>query len=688
MSQNTLLLELGTEELPPKALKNLGQSLQSEFKKRLNACRLTFDDCKWYATPRRLALYVTGLVEKQKDQQIEVKGPSINSAYDDSGKPTKAALGWASSLGISLDEADTLKTDKGEWLYYKSVKQGENTADLIPKMFSEALSSLPIPKLMHWGDRKDLFVRPVHTLCMLYGDVLIEGSILGVASSRIIKGHRFLSRGDITLNHAEEYLSKLAEEGFVIADYEKRKAAIRNEVEKLASSINGVADLDDALLEEVTSLVENPFVYLATFEERFLEIPSEALVYTMKGDQKYFPIYTKEGKLMAQFAFVSNINPSDPNALISGNERVVRPRLSDAEFFFKTDRKNSLSSFHDKLNFIIYQKDIGTVAFRSEIVSQVACYIGAQIGADPLLCQRAAYLAKCDLATTLVSEFTDIQGIVGMHYAKLDSENTDVAEAIFHQYLPRFSGDKIPEKPVQIALSIAEKLVTLVGIFGINQSPKGDKDPYGLRRAAIGLIRIILENSLNINMLDAIAFTENKFSDKLKCQDTVLQVSNFIYGRLKSYYQDQGVGAEVFAAVLSNKPQNLLDFDKRIKAVIKFKELPEAALLASAFKRVTNILAKEDDSNNKIDYSLLIEKPEKNLVEKLNDMKPQLLTSYAEGDYESALLRLAELKPFVDSFFDNVMVNVDDIKVKNNRIAILRALSSIFCTTADISVLY
>lgn len=688
MSENNLLLELGTEELPPKALRKLATSLHDEFVKRLNSHGLTFKESKWYATPRRLALIITGLIDKQEDKEVEIKGPAVKAAFDANGNPTKAALGWASANGITVDQASRLKTDKGEWLYIKTLKKGENTCDLVPQMFKESLAALPIPKLMHWGDKREEFVRPVHTLCMLYGDNLIDGTILGVKSSKTIKGHRFMGQKEITVNDTHSYLQTLREQGAVIADYEERKQAIAKQVKALADSINGVADLDDSLLEEVTSLVENPHVFLASFEERFLQVPSEALVYTMKGDQKYFPIYTKEGKLLPKFAFVSNINPTDTTALISGNERVVRPRLSDAEFFFNTDRKHKLSDFHTRLESIVYQKDIGTIAFRSEIVAQVAKQLAGFVSADPALCERAAYLAKCDLATTLVTEFTDTQGIMGMHYAELDGEDQNVAEAIFEQYLPRFAGDKIPTKPVQIAVSLAEKLVTLVGIFGINQLPKGDKDPYGLRRAAIGLIRIIIENKLNFNLVDIIKYTSDILGDKVKAPNTAVNVTDYIYGRLKAYYQDQGIGADIFSAVLSVHPENLLDFDKRMHAVQKFKALPEAADLASAYKRVSNILSKSDIDSSVINESLLQDEAEKALVAHFNNIKPEIDALYANGQYELALNKLAELKDDVDSFFEHVMVNVDDIALKTNRISILRNLSSIFSNTADISVLY
>lgn len=691
MDKLNLLLELGTEELPPKALRKLAEALLDNFTKSLDAESLNYNEAKWFATPRRLALIINGLDVKQADREIEVKGPAVKAAFDADGNPTKAAIGWGAANGVAAEDiknVERLKTDKGEWLFIKTTKQGQATKDIVASMFAKALSELPIPKLMKWGDKTVEFVRPVHTLCIIFGDELIDAEILGAKSSKTIKGHRFMGNQELTVTNADSYVSDLKTKGSVIADFEARKADIKAQVEKLASSINGKADLDDALLEEVTSLVECPHVFLASFEERFLAVPSEALVYTMKGDQKYFPIYDDNGKLLPKFAFVSNINPSDTTALISGNERVVRPRLSDAEFFFNTDRKQSLESFHEKLETIIYQQDIGTIAYRSDIVGKIAAYLAPMVKADPELCKRAAYLAKCDLASTLVTEFTDTQGIMGMHYAELDGENQDVAEAIFEQYCPRFAGDIIPTKPVQMAVSMAEKLATLIGIMGINLMPKGDKDPFGLRRAAIGLIRIVLENKLDFDLVDVVNKGCEFFSEKLKSKDTAKNVCDFIFGRLKAYYQDQGIGAEIFQAVLSVSPTSLLDFDKRAKAVVKFKNLKEAQDLAAAFKRVNNIQAKSGRVTDPVNESLLSDDAEKSLVTKLNALMPEINSLYESGEYDKAMEKLADLRDDVDNFFDKVMVNAEDPAVKNNRLAILNELSMVFSRTADISVLY
>lgn len=688
MVTKNLLLELGTEELPPKALRNLAQSLHDSFVKQLNEQGLQFSSSKWYATPRRLALFIEQLADKQEDKEIEIKGPALKAAFDADGNPTKAALGWAASNGIDIKDAQTLETPKGAWLYIKTVKAGQATVNVIPEMFKTALKSLPIPRLMHWGDKKEEFVRPVHTLCMIYGDELIEGSILGVSSSKTINGHRFLGSQKVNIVSADSYVEQLRTEGRVIADYEERKQSIIAQVKSIAESVNGVADLDDSLIEEVTSIVEEPHIFKASFEERFLKVPAEALVYTMKGDQKYFPIYDSNKKLLPVFAFASNINPEDPKSLISGNERVVRPRLSDAEFFFNTDRKHSLESLFEKLETIVYQKDIGTIAFRSNCVENLAKYIASQIGADEEKAARAAHLAKCDLASTMVTEFTDTQGVMGMHYAELDGESKEVSDAIFEQYLPRFAGDIIPTNKVSIAVSLAEKIITLVGIFGINQLPKGDKDPFGLRRAAIGTIRIILENNLSLNFKELITKACSILGNKIKSTDNDEQVANYVYNRLKAYYQDQNIEASIFLAVLSTALSDLLDFDKRVKAVKAFKSLPEAENLASAYKRINNILSKNSLTLGEVNKSLLSDQNEIALANALEEVSPKVNELFKDGNYQDALAALSKLKDPVDNFFENVMVNADDQTVKCNRLSLLNSLHDLISKTADISVLY
>ena len=683
-----LLLELGTEELPPKSLRTLAQALHDNFVNQLKDLGLCFSSSKWYATPRRLALIVKDLDSKQRDAEVEIRGPAVKAAFDASGKPTNAALGWARSNGIDISQAQRLKTEKGEWLYFKSFKEGQDTVSLVPDLFVKSLKSLPIPRLMHWGDKREEFVRPVHSLCMLFGQDIIPGTILGVKSDRIIKGHRFLGNQFLSVESADTYVEQLKKEGAVVVDYEERKASVISQVKAVADSVGGIADLDDSLVEEVTSIVENPHIFKASFDEHFLSVPAEALVYTMKGDQKYFPIYDHSGKLMACFAFASNINPSDPSSLIAGNERVIRPRLSDAEFFFNTDRKHRLESFFPRLEKIIYQKDIGTLAYRTETVRKLAAYIAEKIGADINKADRAAYLSKCDLATTMVTEFTDTQGIMGMHYAELDGEDKDVYEAIFQAYQPRYAGDTIPSKPVQIAVSLAEKFVTLVGIFGIGMLPKGDKDPFGLRRAAIGVIRIIIENEIELDFADVICKACSLLSDKLKNKDTEANVLDFILNRLKFFYQDRGIDGQIFASVMSIKTSSLLDFDKRVKAVAAFKQMPESVDLAAAYKRISNILNKSEVNSHIIKPNLLKDQAEKKLAKHLELLAPVVKDLYASCEYQKAMSKMSEIREDVDDFFEKVMVNDKDEAVKANRLAILIQLKEMLAATADISVLY
>lgn len=689
MSQNNLLLELGTEELPPKSLRNLAQSLHDNFTQSLRKANFTFGDSHWYATPRRLALIISSIEDRQPDSQEQIKGPSLKAAYNSDGTPTKAALGWATANKIDLSQAKTLNTDKGSWLYIDVLKQGAKLAELVPNLFEQALKALPIPKLMHWGNSDIEFVRPVHTLTMLYGDELIPGTVLGLQSNRLIHGHRFLGKSKFEVTSAQTYLSQLKNEGHVIADYNERKSLIVSQLENINRTLNCHADMDDSLIEEVTSIVEFPQIYTASFPDSFLQVPPEALVYTMKGDQKYFPLYDVNGKLMSTFAFISNINPDNAETLIKGNERVIRPRLSDAEFFFKTDRKHKLSDFHQKLESIIYQKDIGTIAQRSEYVSKLASIIAKQINADINQVNRAAYLYKCDLASTMVSEFPETQGSIGKHYAELDSEDKEVSAAIFESYQPRFAGDEIPHHPVGCALSIADKIITLVSIFGIGLQPKGDRDPYGLRRAANGVIRIILENKLELKLKELLSNAEQILHEKLKDVDSVAKVEEFIYNRLKTYFNDKKIDTQIFLSVLSKKPASLTDFDKRVKAVQNFKLNSASQSLALAYKRINNILAKCDsERNNSIDSDLFNDSAEHSLYKAMNLLQPQLELCFKEQNYEKGFELMSQLKEPVDVFFDNVLVNDENTAVKNNRIALLKSLRALLSTTADISVLY
>lgn len=684
MTTRNLLVELGTEELPPKALRKLAVAFKDGFTAELKKADLAFGSVEWYATPRRLALKVIGLTEKQPDKSVEIKGPSVQVAFKD-GQPTQVGLAWAKAQGIELSQAETISTPKGEWLVYRTVKEGQDTVSLVADFVKTALGALPIPKLMHWGSKKELFVRPVHTLTMLFGEELIPGSILGLESSRTIRGHRFMGESEFEISSADEYPEILETRGMVIADYEKRKKMIVDAITKQAQDLNGNADMDEDLIEEVTSLVEYPVLMTAKFEEKFLAVPAEALVHTMKGDQKYFPVY-RDGKLLPNFIFISNIISKNPEMVISGNERVVRPRLADAEFFYNTDKKKTLQSRFESLKTILFQKQLGSLADKSEIVAEVATEIANKIGANPEYAKRAGLLSKCDLMTNMVMEFTDTQGIMGMHYARIDGEPEEVALAMNEQYMPRFAGDSLPSNKVSCAVSIAEKITTLAGIFGINQIPKGDKDPFGLRRASIGIIRIAIEKELDLDIRPLVEFAAKLYADKLTNKNVVDDVVEYILGRFKAYYQEFGIGADVVQSVQATGVTNLYDFDKRIKAVEKFKTLSEAESLAASNKRVGNILAKAE-GNPEFSEDLLKEDAEKALYKAMSDISAATEASYNEGNYAEALSTLSSLKEPVDNFFDKVMVNCEDAAVKNNRLALLRQLRNMFTHIADISLI-
>ena len=687
MNFENLLIELGTEELPPKALRKLAESFLANFIEELTKADLAFKSAIWYAAPRRLAINVTELAIAQADKIVEKRGPAVSSAFDAEGKPTKAAEGWARGNGITVDQAERLVTDKGEWLVYNAKVEGVETKSLIAAMAQRALDKLPIPKPMRWGSSKTQFIRPVHTATMLLGSELIEGELLGIKSARNVRGHRFMGTG-FELDHADNYLTLLKEKGKVIADYESRKALIKADAEKAAAKIGGTADIEDDLLEEVTSLVEWPVVLTASFEEKFLNVPSEALVYTMKGDQKYFPVFDDAGKLLPNFIFVANIESKDPAQIIAGNEKVVRPRLADAEFFFNTDKKHTLESRLPSLETVLFQQQLGTLKDKVTRISALAAFIAEQTGANAVDAARAGLLSKTDLMTNMVMEFTDTQGTMGMHYARLDGETEAVALAMEEQYKPKFSGDTVPTAAVSCAVALADKLDTLVGIFGIGQAPKGAADPFALRRAAIGVLRIIVENKLPLDLVTLIAKAQELHGTNLSNANASDEVLEFLMARFRAWYQDKGIDVDVILAVLARRPTRPADFDSRINAVSHFRSLEASSALAAANKRVSNILAKvEGELPTAINSALLAEAAEQALAAKLAELQPQLAPLFANADYQQALTLLSSLRESVDQFFEDVMVMADDEALKNNRLALLNNLREQFLHVADISLL-
>ena len=686
--QKTFLVEIGTEELPPKSLRTLAESFAANFIEQLDNANLEHGEVLWYASPRRLALKVLNLNDTQPDSQIVKRGPAVSAAFDQAGNPTKAAEGWARGCGITVDQAERTQTDKGEWLSYTQNQKGQPVVNLLCDMVKNALNKLPIPKPMRWAARQVEFIRPSHTVTMLYGDELVPGTILDIDSARVIRGHRFMGEQEFTIDNADQYPEILEQRGKVIADYDKRKLIIQQQAEAAAAKLNGKADLTDSLLEEVSSLVEWPVVLTAKFEERFLDVPAESLVYTMKGDQKYFPVYDKQGKLLPNFIFVANIESKDPQVVIAGNEKVVRPRLADAEFFYKTDLKQRLEDRLPRLETVLFQQKLGTVKDKALRIESLAGFIAEQIGADVAQAKRAGKLTKCDLVTNTVFEFPETQGIMGRYLALKDGESVEVATAIEEQYKPRFSGDELPSTPVSSAVSIAEKMDTLAGIFGIGQHPKGDKDPFALRRAAIGVLRIIVEKNLPLDLITLSEFATSLYGDKLNNQNVVTDIVSFMQGRFRAWYQELGFTIDTIQAVLALNPTKPADFDARVKAVTHFRTLPEASSLAEANKRVSNILSKANvEIPDTINASLLEAGAEGELAKQIAILSDKLAPYFNEGRYQDILVELAALKTPIDAFFEVVMVMVEDEKVKLNRLALLKILQQLFLRVADISIL-
>mgnify|MGYP006085019575 CR=1 FL=1 len=687
MSKETLLIELGTEELPPKILKKLALSFLEQIKIQLDSADLSYEGIKWFATPRRMAVLISALESQQADKIIEKRGPAINVAFDADGNASKAAMGWARSNGIEIEQAQRLKTDKGEWLLYRSTQTGKSVEEIIPEMVNTAVAKLAIAKPMRWGSARTQFIRPVHTLTLLYGAKIINGKTLGVSASNKVTGHRFHHHGLVTIEHADDYISAL-KKAYVIADYDERRELISEQIKEVADSINGRALIDNELLDEVTGLVEWPVTLVGGFDQSFLDIPAEPLIYSMKDHQKYFPVVNKEGKLINKFIFVTNIESKDPQQIVFGNEKVIRPRLADAEFFFNTDKKQTLESRLEKLESVLFQKQLGSVKEKSERIAKLSGFIANQLNENEADAYRAGLLSKTDLLTDMVQEFPQVQGTMGKYYARNDGESEAIAQALEDQYRPRYAGDNLPDGQIGCALAIADKVDSLVGIFGINQAPKGDKDPFALRRAAIGLIRIIIEKDLNLDIEVLIHKSIEAFSDKLSNENTAVNVIDFVMGRFRAYYLEKNINIDVIQAVLAKKPTAPLDFDKRIKAVNYFRGLAEAETLAAANKRVGNILAKFDGKlYETFNDALAQEDEEKLLAQVFSNIESSISPLLANQNYQAALTELVVLKAPIDNFFDNVMVMSDDEAVKINRLTLLNQIRDSFLAIADISVL-
>jgi glycyl-tRNA synthetase beta chain len=687
-NKRDLLIEIGTEELPPKALLKLSNAFTVGITGGLAKAELDFGEVEPFAAPRRLAVLVKGLDAAQADKEVERRGPALTAAFDDDGNPTKATEGFARSCGVTPDQLDTMETDKGAWLVYRTTQTGQPTAELIPGILTDALHKLPIPKRMRWGDLTAEFVRPVHWVVLLFGDEVIDTEVLSVKSGRDTYGHRFHHPDPIFLGEPAAYAPILETSGHVMADFTARREAIRAQVMEAAEKAGGKAVIDDDLLDEVTGLVEWPLAVVGSFEERFLEVPPECLISAMKGHQKYFHMVDADGKLMPNFITVSNIESRHPDYVREGNERVIRPRLTDADFFWNQDRKQKLAARIDSLASVVFQKQLGTIADKSKRVAAIAEKIAELIGGDAKLAARAALLAKCDLMTEMVGEFPELQGIMGRYYATHDGEPAEVAEALDEQYMPRFAGDGLPTGKTGQALAVADKLDTLIGIFGIGQVPSGDKDPFALRRAALGALRIIIEQGLDIDLQEILEHVAETNIGLFDNDHVITQVFDFMMGRLRAYYQDSDIALDTFEAVLVQRPSRPIDFDARIRAVTAFRALPEAESLAAANKRIGNILKKSEEAVPAgIDTALLQEAAEMALHEQVEAMAQSVAPLFAARDYEAALKQLAGLRAVVDAFFDAVMVMADDDKVRANRLALLNRLRNLFLEVADLSVL-
>ena len=683
---NHLLFELGCEELPPKSLKKLSQALLDNILAGLNEADLAFNQGRAYATPRRLAVIIDDLVTFQADKTVEKRGPAVLAAFGPDGTPSKAAQGFAASCGTTVDQLERLQTDKGEWLIFKQAVKGQATAELLPDIIRKSLNNLPIAKRMRWGNFDSEFARPVHWAVLLLGEQIIDTEILGIKTGRSSRGHRFHAPQALDIASPHDYLETLQQQGKVIADFNQRMQSICDAANQAAANVGGTAHIEADLLEEIAALNEWPVPVVGNFDARFLELPMEVLITTMQSNQKYFPVKNSEGGLLPHFITFANIESSNPISIQQGNERVVLPRLSDAEFFWKQDRKQSLAERVDSLQSIVFQKDLGTLFDKTERVAKLAGLIAEQLQADVELTQRAALLAKTDLMTNMVGEFANLQGTMGRYYALADGEHAQVALALEEHYFPKLSGGATPSGKIGQILALAEKIDTLTGIFSAGLIPTGDKDPYALRRATLGILRVMIENSIALDLVGLLDSALDQFSHSFNKAETRQRVIDFIFDRLKGYCLDQGYSADEFEAVLAVNPTRPVDFMLRMRAVQTFRQLPEADSLAAANKRIINILKKSEQAlSNTI--GTLVEAEEKNLLAAAEASAADILPLLAEQNYQLALNRLAQLRDSVDAFFDHVMVNTDDEALRNSRLALLAMLSNQFLQIADISKL-
>ena len=686
MSTRDLLVEIGTEELPPKALTKLSDAFAAGIEANLKEANIEFGKVNIYAAPRRLAVLINDVSESQPDLDVEKRGPAVKAAFDESGNASKAAQGFARGCGVEVSELETMSTDKGEWLVFRAQEKGKATIALIAAMVDQSLAKLPIPKRMRWGESTAEFVRPVHWVVLLFGHDVIDAEILGIKSGRESRGHRFHHPENINLQSPDDYVHRLKSPGYVMVDRDERMQTIKLQAEQAAEKLGGTALIDEALLQEVNGLVEWPVAVTGDFDKEFLEVPAESLISSMQDHQKYFPVVDSNDVLMPHFITISNIESKNPAKVKEGNERVIRPRLGDAKFFWEQDSKKKLETHIESLDKVVFQAKLGSVGDKSRRVAKIAEAIANELGENAEYAKRAGMLCKCDLMTEMVCEFTDLQGIMGRYYAMNDGEAQEVADALDEQYMPRFAGDKLPTGKTGQILSLADKLDSLLGIFAIGQKPTGEKDPFALRRSALGALRILIECKLDLDLRTLLMHAADGYGDQLDGKEAIDDVIGFMIDRLKVYYTSQNISVDVYDAVQALNPTRPIDFDRRIHAVNEFRKLDEAESLAAANKRIGNILRKvEGEIPDLIRIDLLQEPAEKHLNEQLQKLSSDVMPQLEVGEYADALKLLAGLRDPIDAFFDQVMVMADDEALKHNRIALLSQLHGLFIKAADLS---
>lgn len=685
---NDLLVEIGTEELPPLALPQLSAAFADGLCRQLREAGIGFAAQESFAAPRRLGLLLQGIATRQPDQESVRRGPAIAAAFGPDGTPSKAAEGFARSCGVAVSELARERSDKGEWLVFRSLTPGQATAQLIPAMVERALADLPIPRRMRWGAGEETFVRPVHWVCLMLGDTVIPGTVLGLPASDLTFGHRFHHPAAIRLAQAGDYANRLRREGFVEPSFAVRRTRIAEQVQSLARERGLQAELEPALLDEVAALVEWPRALVGGFDPEFLAVPPEVLIETMRKNQKYFPLRDNAGRLQPLFVAVSNLESKDPEQVRAGNERVIRPRFTDAKFFWEQDLKQPLSAQFERLESVVFQDKLGSLADKCRRIARLAHALAARFGEDPHRAERASLLAKCDLMSAMVFEFPALQGVIGRYYAIHAGEEPAVSEAMAEQYLPRFAGDTLPSGSCGRILAVADRLDTLVGIFGIGQRPTGAKDPYGLRRASIAVLRILIETPVSLDLKAAIALASEGFPKGILAIDTESSVLAYMLDRLAGYYQDQGIDGDAVDAVLAVGLYDVSDLDRRIRAVQGFRRLPAAYSLAAANKRIRNILAKVQagqKTSGDPERTLFGEPCESGLWSQIERLRIAVQPLMTTQDYVGVLALLSELKNDVDGFFDQVMVMADDPKIRDNRLALLGRLQDLFLNVADFS---